>query len=40
MKKCILLLIGAVLFVFGSYAQTIISTHFTANTTLTLANSL
>lgn len=39
MKKCILLLIGAVLFMFGSYAQTNLSSHFTVNTTLTEANS-
>ena len=39
MKKCMLLLLGAVLFMFGTYAQTIISTPFTANTTLTVANS-
>lgn len=39
MKKCILLLIGAVLVIFGTYAQSNITTHFTANTTLTVANS-
>ena len=39
MKKCILLFIGAVLFVFGSYAQTNIGSNFTVNTTLTEANS-
>lgn len=36
MKKCILLLFGAVLFMFGSYAQTTIpSNYFTVNRTLT-----
>ena len=39
MKKYLLLLIGAILIVFGSKAQTNITTHFTTNTTLTVANS-
>lgn len=39
MKKYLLLLIGTILIVFGSNAQTNISTHFTTNTTLTAANS-
>jgi hypothetical protein len=39
MKKCILLLLGAVLFMFGSFAQTNITGSFTVNTTLTIANS-
>ena len=39
MKKCILLFVGAILFTIGSYAQTNITGSFTANTTLTEANS-
>jgi len=39
MKKCILLFISAILFSIGSYAQTNITANFTANTTLTVANS-
>ena len=40
MKKCILLLIGAILFMFGSFAQTTIpSNYFTVNRTLTAVGS-
>ena len=39
MKKCILLLLGAVLYTIVSYAQTSLSSHFSTNTTLTVANS-
>ncbi|MDP2337483.1 MAG: right-handed parallel beta-helix repeat-containing protein, partial [Bacteroidota bacterium] len=39
MKKCILLFIGAILFSIGSFAQTNLSSNFTVNTTLTVANS-
>ena len=39
MKKCILLLLGVFLFIYGINAQTNITTSFTANTTLTAANS-
>jgi len=39
MKKCILLFLSAILFSIGSYAQTNITGSFTANTTLTEANS-
>jgi hypothetical protein len=39
MKKYILLLLGVILFTFGSYAQTNLSSHFSVNTTLTVANS-
>ena len=39
MKKFTLLLICAILFTIGSFAQTNLSSHFTVNTTLTVANS-
>jgi len=39
MKKSIVLFIGAILFSIGSFAQTNISSPFTVNTTLTIANS-
>jgi hypothetical protein len=39
MKKCIYLIICAILFTSGSFAQTNLSSHFTVNTTLTAANS-
>jgi len=39
MKKCILLLLGAILIMFGSFAQTNITGSFTVNTTLTKVNS-
>ena len=39
MKNFILFLIGAMLISLSSYAQTNLSSHFTANTTLTVANS-
>jgi hypothetical protein len=39
MKKCICLIICAILFTSGSFAQTNLSSHFTVNTTLTAANS-
>lgn len=39
MKKYFLFLFSAILFSFGSFAQTNLSSHFTVNTTLTTANS-
>lgn len=39
MKKYLLLLFGAFLIVYGTNAQTTLSSHFTVNTTLTVANS-
>lgn len=39
MKKFIFSFIGAILFTIGSLAQTNLSSHFSANTTLTVANS-
>lgn len=39
MKKCVLLFIGAIFSITGSFAQTNLSSHFSVNTTLTAANS-
>jgi hypothetical protein len=39
MKKCIILLLCAIIYTTGSFAQTTLSSNFTVNTTLTVANS-